>query len=169
MRIARVRKMLVSWQLPVRATAAAVLSLAIAGALGLPGPLYAFIAAVIVTDINPAASRLLGTRRIFATVIGAGCGAALSYVVPSGALGVGAGILAAMLLAQALKAGEGVKVAGYISGIVLLEHSSEPLFHALVRFIETVVGVSVAWVISYVPKLIRQKDDEDHPARDNVR
>lgn len=71
MRMPRLQKMIAVAQLPVRATTAAVLSLAIAGALNLPGPLYAFIAAVIVTDMQPAVSRQLGLRRIFATVIGA--------------------------------------------------------------------------------------------------
>ncbi len=121
----------------------------IAQALQLPFPLYAFIAAVIVTDLQPATSRQLGLRRIWATVIGASCGAAMAQVVPSGVTGVGIGILVAMLLAQFLKAGEGVKVAGYISGIVLLEHAAEPHSYAFLRFVETVIGVLAAWGISY--------------------
>ena len=64
------------------------------------------------------------------------------------------GILLAMLLAQLLKAGEGVRVAGYISGMVLLDHSSAPWDDALERFFETVLGVLIAWAISLVPRLI---------------
>jgi hypothetical protein len=39
-----------------------------------------------------------------------------------------------------------------------------PWVHAFERFVETVVGVSVAWSISYVPKLIWMKDTKDHSA-----
>ena len=161
----RTNPLLLKLQLPLRATTAAVLSLVIAQALQLPFPLYAFIAAVIVTDLQPAISRQLGLRRIWATVIGASCGAAMSYVVPAGAVGVGIGILVAMLLAQFLKAGEGVKVAGYISGIVLLEHAAEPHSYAFLRFVETVIGVLAAWGISYIPKLFH---DDTHTPSDKV-
>ncbi len=147
----------VNWsnaQLTLRATVAAVLALVLATWLELAYPIYAFIAAVIVTDLDPATSRKLGFRRTTATVIGALCGAVLSFLLPPGPLGVGGGFFLAMLLAQALGAGEGARVAGYICGIVLLDHSSEPWHYAFHRFIETMIGVVAAWSISYVPKLI---------------
>jgi uncharacterized membrane protein YgaE (UPF0421/DUF939 family) len=146
-----------SWasvQLTLRASVAAVVALVLANWLALAYPIYAFIAAVIVTDLDTATSRKLGFRRIIATVIGALCGAALSFFVPTGPLGVGAGFFLAMLLALALGAGEGARVAGYICGIVLLDHSSEPWHYAFHRFIETMIGVVAAWSISYVPKLL---------------
>lgn len=130
-----------------------MLSLIAAGWLELHYPIYAFIAAVIVTDLNPAVSQKLALRRIGATLVGAVCGASLSFLTP-GVWVVGLGILLAMLLAQLLKAGEGTRVAGYISGIVLLDHSAAPWDYALHRFLETALGVLIAWAISYVPKLI---------------
>ena len=146
-----------SWsnaQLTFRATVAAVMALVLANWLELAYPIYAFIAAVIVTDLDPATSRKLGFRRTVATVIGALCGATLSLILPPGPLGIGGGFFLAMLLAQALGAGEGARVAGYICGIVLLDHSSEPWHYAFHRFTETMIGVFAAWSISYVPKLI---------------
>jgi hypothetical protein len=50
---------------------------------------------------------------------------------------------------------DGAKVAGFICGIIVLDHSPEPWVAAYSRFIETALGVVVAWLISYVPKLIR--------------
>jgi hypothetical protein len=47
-------------QLSLRATVAAVLSLIAAMWLGLDYPIYAFIAAVIVTDLKPGMSQKLG-------------------------------------------------------------------------------------------------------------
>jgi uncharacterized membrane protein YgaE (UPF0421/DUF939 family) len=150
-----------SVQLSARATVAALASLLVARWLQLEYPIYAFIGAVIVTDLQPSVSRSLGLRRLFATVIGAFCGAALSVALPAGPLAVAVGFFLSMSLAQLLRAGEGARVAGYICGIVLLDHSTEPWAYASHRFIETAIGVLAAWSISYVPKLF----DSDIRAR----
>lgn len=141
-----------SVQLSIRASAAAILSLIVADWLDLRYPIYAFIAAVIVTDLNAATSRSLGLRRLYSTVIGACCGALLTQLLPSSTWSVGAGVLAAMLASQLLRAEDGARVAGYICGIILLDHSLEPWTYALHRFLETVLGILAALAVSYVPK-----------------
>lgn len=148
-------------QLAVRAAVAAGLALAVAELLGFEHPLYAFLAAVIVTDLAPAQSRQLGGQRVLATVVGASSGAALSALLAPGPVGVGLGVLAAMLLCQFAPARGGAKVAGYICGIVLLEHRTEPWTYASHRLLETLLGVVVATLVSYVPKLVRLDEPED--------
>ncbi|MCA3455205.1 MAG: FUSC family protein [Rhodobacter sp.] len=140
--------------LAFRAGVAGTLATWIAMVLSLQYPIYAFIAAVIVTDLSPAQSRRLGLRRILATVIGAVCGAALSQLLGPGPVAVGIAVVSAMLLGTLLGAGDGARVAGYICGIVVLDHTAEPWLYATQRFVETALGVIVAWGISYVPKLI---------------
>ena len=142
-------------QLAMRAGLAAGLSIAIAQFFKLEYPIYAFIAAVIVTDLSPAQSRRLGFNRIVATVVGALLGAALSAAVPPGPATVGVSIVLAMLACHLIRAPESAKVAGFICGLVVFDHASEPFHYAFFRLIETVLGVAVAWAISYVPKLIR--------------
>ena len=141
-------------QLAVRAAVGASVSFALAQLLGLDHPIFAFTAAVIVTDLKPTQSRELGLRRLGATLVGGVTGAALSMVLPSTPWAIGGGVLAAMLLCDLLGAREGAKIAGYICGLIVLEHSAEPWNDALLRMIETALGVTVAWVIAYVPKLI---------------
>ena len=143
-------------QLAFRAGIAGGVATWFATRLGLEHPLYAFIAAVIVTDLSPAQSRSLGHRRILATVIGAICGAALSQLLGPGSGAVGIAVVMAMLAGSLLGAGDGARVAGYICGIVVLDHSAEPWLYAAQRFGETALGVVVAWAISFVPKLIDQ-------------
>jgi uncharacterized membrane protein YgaE (UPF0421/DUF939 family) len=145
-------------QLAIRASVAAGLSIAIAYALKLEYPLYAFISAVIVTDLNAAQTRDLGVRRMVASVVGAICGAMLSLVLPAGPIGIGISILSAMLVCLMIGARDGAKVAGYICGIVVLEHSMQPWAYAFHRCLETALGIAIAWGISYVPKLIRLED-----------
>jgi uncharacterized membrane protein YgaE (UPF0421/DUF939 family) len=142
-------------QLSVRASVAASLSYALAQASGLEFPLYAFIGAVIVTDLSPAQTRQLGWRRLVATVVGATCGALLSHSLPHGAWAIGSAVLIAMLTCTLVRMQEGAKVAGYTCGIVIISFSAEPWTYAYYRLVETMLGVGVAWAISLVPKLVR--------------
>jgi uncharacterized membrane protein YgaE (UPF0421/DUF939 family) len=130
------------------------LSLAIAQFFNLQYPVFAFIAAIITTDLTPAQCQESGVRRLVATVVGATCGATFSSVFPPSAWTLGVSILVAMLLCQLLPAREGAKVAAYISGLIVFEQHAEPWHYAFFRMLETVLGVTVAWLISYVPKLI---------------
>jgi uncharacterized membrane protein YgaE (UPF0421/DUF939 family) len=149
------QKLIAGIQLSLRASLAAGLSVAVAQFFQLEHPIYAFLAAVIVTDLSPAQSQRLGLHRIIATVVGAVCGAILGQVLSPNAVGIGLSILAAMVLCQLLQSAEGAKVAGFTCAIVVLEHSSEPWVSAFFRLVETLIGVSTALLISYVPKLIR--------------
>ena len=148
-------------QLALRASTAAGAAIALAYLLKLETPLYAFLAAVIVTDLTPSLSRQLGLRRLAATAVGALCGATLSPWLGSDPFAIAASILIAMLISHLVRAREGAKVAGFICGILVLEHNSDPWLSALHRFVETALGILVAWGVSYVPKLIRLKQ----PAR----
>ena len=148
-------------QLAMRAGLAAGLSIAIAQFFKLQYPIYAFIAAVIVTDLTPARSRQLGFIRLVATVVGALLGATLSAAFPPGPVTVGVSIVLAMLACHLIRAPEGAKVAGFICGLVVFDHASEPFHYAFFRFIETMLGVTMAWAISYMPKLIRTEQGAD--------
>lgn len=145
-------------QLGIRAAVGASLSLAIAQFFKLDHPVFAFIAAIITTDLNPAQSRALGVRRLVATLVGGVCGATLSAALPAGPLTLGLSILVAMLLCQLLPVRDGARIAAYISGLIVFEQRAEPWHYATFRMIETAIGVAVAWLISYVPKLIRSDE-----------
>ena len=145
-------------QLAVRSAVAAGLSFAIARYLEFQHPIFSLISAVITTDLAPALSRKFGVRRLVATVMGAAMGAALGQLLPSGAWAVGVSILIAMLTCQLLRSPDGAKVAGFTCGIVVLEHNADPWVSAFFRFAETALGVVVALIVSYVPKLIRLAD-----------
>jgi uncharacterized membrane protein YgaE (UPF0421/DUF939 family) len=147
-------------QLSIRAGLAAGLALFLARMLGLEFPIYAFLAAVIVTDLSPAETRRLGWRRLVATVVGATCGAALSQSLPPGPATIGLGVLVAMLVCTLVRMQAGAKVAGYICGIILLSYGSEPWTYAYFRLVETLLGIGVAWTISLVPRVIRFREPE---------
>ena len=147
-------------QLSVRAGAGAGLSAAVALQFHLKYPIYAFLAAVIVTDLSPSRTRHLGWMRLVTTMVGAGIGVLLCRVLPPGPLALGIGVLIAMQVCHFVHLQEGAKVAGYICGIVLLEYGAEAGAYAFFRLIETALGIVVAMLISYVPKLIRVDGQE---------
>jgi uncharacterized membrane protein YgaE (UPF0421/DUF939 family) len=142
-------------QLSFRAAVAAGLAFGLAQLLELKFPLYAMIAAVIVTDLEPSESRKLGWRRLAGTVIGTVLGAVLSIALPPGAFTIGLGIFLTMALSHLLRLPEAARIAGYLSAIVLLEHTAEPWVYAFWRFAETVLGIVIALIVSLTPKLLR--------------
>jgi len=141
-------------QLSIRAALSAGLAVAIAQLLQLQYPLYALIGAVIVTDLSPAQTQKLGWQRLAGTVVGATVGAALSQLLPHGPVAIGFSIMVAMFLSYLVRLEAAAKVTGYVCGIVMLDFHGEPWSYALFRLIETVVGIGVALLVSFIPRLI---------------
>jgi uncharacterized membrane protein YgaE (UPF0421/DUF939 family) len=56
---------------------------------------------------------------------------------------------------------DAAKVAGFICGIIVIGHSPEPWLNAFARFVETTLGVVVALLVSYVPKLIKLDEPDE--------
>ena len=148
------RETVAALQLSTRATLAATLSVIIARVLELTFPLYAMIAAVIVTDLSARRTRELAGPRIAGTIFGAGGGAAIAQFLPVNVWTFALGILGSMFVMQLMRLPEAAKLAGYVCGIVLLDHHQSAWFYAFDRLIETVLGIAVAVAVSVVPKLI---------------
>lgn len=155
---------LVGIQLSLRAAVAGAFAVAIARLFSFDYPIFAFISAVLVTDLSSAESRKLGLNRLLATIVGALWGAILTPLIPSGAFAVGFSVFVAMATCHLLLGIGGARVAAFICGIIVLDNNPEPWAYALHRFEETLLGVFVAWVISYVPKLFHFDDGSDRSA-----
>jgi uncharacterized membrane protein YgaE (UPF0421/DUF939 family) len=148
-------------QLSIRAATAAGLAVAFAHLLRLQYPLYALIAAVLVTDLSPSKTRTLGIPRLVGTLLGATLGGALGSLLQAGTWVLGLGIFAGMFLSQLLRLHDSAKVTAYVCGVVLLNHGHEPWSYALCRIMETVLGIGMAVLVSFVPKLLRTDNQRE--------
>jgi uncharacterized membrane protein YgaE (UPF0421/DUF939 family) len=157
----RVSILLSGCLLSLRAALGATISYALAKSLGLPHPVYALVAAIVVTDFYPSETRKLGLERLAATFIGALCGVLLWTIVEPKEWVIGVGIFMAMGICHVCNFGGGAKVAGFVSAVVLLSYGEHPWTHAGYRLAETVVGIGVAWLISLVPRLIQLNEKSD--------
>ena len=145
-------------QVSIRAATAAGLAVAIAQLLGLRSPLYALIAAILVTDLSPARTRHLAVPRLAGTVLGAALGAVISplgAIHSIGAIMIGAAVFTTVFTSHLLGVKDAAKVAGYVCGVVLLTHSDRPWSYAWYRVLETCLGIAAGVFVSLVPKLMR--------------
>jgi uncharacterized membrane protein YgaE (UPF0421/DUF939 family) len=156
-------------QLAIRAAVASAIAAAIAAALKFDYPIYAFLAAIIATDLTPLQSRQLGLRRLIATLIGAMGGVLVSITLAPSAWSVGLAILVTMFVSQLAKVRSGAKVAGYVAAIIILHFGSDPWGHAFDRLAETVLGITVAWIISFVPMLFPNDQVEARKSEEKLR
>jgi uncharacterized membrane protein YgaE (UPF0421/DUF939 family) len=162
----RWRKLQTGGQLAVRAALGAGISLAIARALNLDTPIFALIAAVIVTDRDPAETRKMAIRRVVSTAIGAVCGVGLAQVLGQNSWEAGIAIFVAMMLSIVMTQLVDPKIAAYLCAIIIINYGDNPWHYAVYRFIETVLGIVVAWAISLVPKLFDLEDVEENKSED---
>jgi len=141
-------------QLSVRAALSAGLAVVIATLLSFEFPLYALIAAIIVTDLSTDKTRKAGFSRIIGSAIGAVVGAVFSMFLPSNPVTIGLSVAFAMVVTQILRLRDATKLAGFVCGITMLGQVEQPWLHALLRLLETILGVAVAILVSFIPKLI---------------
>ena len=163
---------IVALQVGTRAGAAAGIAVALAQVLRLDFPIYAMIAAIIVTDLSPARTRQLGLQRLLGTIVGATIGAAVSILIANfnrfGPLAIGIGVLISILISHACGIKEAAKLTGYVCAIVLLSHHDRPWTYAFYRLIETVLGIAVAVGVSLIPKLLRVSEPQEALFDDHI-
>jgi len=156
-------------QVSTRASVAAALALFVANRLELQFPVYALIAAIIVTDLSATTTRGLALQRLLGTFVGATLGAAISVAtvgIPEARpIIVTLAILATMLISHLLGIPAAAKLAGYVCAIVLVNFNDHPWLYAAHRSLETILGIATAVSVSFIPKLITVDDGSELAAK----
>ena len=159
-------------QLSIRAAISAGASAGIAHLLELPGAMYAMIGAIVVSDLKIGQVRRMGLLRTGGTIVGAVVGAATTAWMAPGALSITFAVMLSMFACHLLRIGGGAIISGIVSGLLVLEFSSDPWNFALVRTFETMLGIAVASVVVHVPMLLpvapREQPAPAPPPRDDA-
>ena len=148
-------------QVSARCAFAAAVALGIANALDMLFPIYAVIAAVIVTDPSAVETRNQSIPRLLGTIVGATLGAVLSPWLAAGPAAIAIGIFVAMALSHGVGMPSAAKLAGYVCAICLLQETAAPWTYAWWRFAETALGIGVAVLASLVPPLLPSSSTQE--------
>lgn len=148
----------IRFRLALHAALGSLIAGAIIQLVHLQYPLYAIIAAVVVVDQNAERTRKLAWQRTISTVIGALGGATTSALFDSSLIAMAGIIFLTVTFCYTVHLAEGAKVAGYIAGIVVLEHNVSPWIYATYRFLETLIGIGSAFLVSVlIPILLPER------------
>jgi uncharacterized membrane protein YgaE (UPF0421/DUF939 family) len=141
-------------QIGLRAALASLLSAWVALRLGMDYPIYAVIAAIVVTDPSPQVTRRTGLLRLVGNIIGAGLGGGLGSLLGHSPLVMAGGVLISILLCELIGLKDAAKITGYITGIVILFHGDSPWAYAWARFIETSIGLGFAILVGSLAEVL---------------
>jgi uncharacterized membrane protein YgaE (UPF0421/DUF939 family) len=141
-------------EIGVRAALASLLSAWVALWLGMDFPIYAVIAAIVVTDASPEVTRRTGLLRLVGNIIGAGLGGGLGSLLGHTPLVMAGGVLLAILLCALTGLKDAAKITGYITGIVILFHGDKPWAYAWARFVETSIGLGFAILVGSLAEVL---------------
>jgi uncharacterized membrane protein YgaE (UPF0421/DUF939 family) len=134
-------------QIGLRASLASLLAAFTALKLGMDYPIYAVIAAIVVTDASPEVTRRTGLLRLLGNGAGAVLGAVIGSILGHSPWVMAAGVLGAIVLCEVIGLRDASKITGYITGIVILFHGDSPWIYAKDRFIETSLGLGFAILV----------------------
>jgi uncharacterized membrane protein YgaE (UPF0421/DUF939 family) len=115
--------------------------------LGMDYPIYAVIAAIVVTDASPEITRRTGLLRLGGNGAGAILGAAIGTLLGHSPWVMAGSVLLSILLCEVIGLRDASKITGYITGIVILFHGDSPWVYAKDRFIETSLGLGFAILV----------------------
>jgi uncharacterized membrane protein YgaE (UPF0421/DUF939 family) len=144
-------------QIGLRASLASLLAAWAALRLGMDYPIYAVIAAIVVTDSNPDVTRKMGFARLVGNLIGACLGALFGTFLGHGALAMAGGVLFSILFTDLIGLRDTQRITAYITGIVILFHGDSPWLYAKDRFIETSIGLFFAVLVSMAMEVVMKK------------
>ncbi len=151
--------------LGVRAALASCAAVAIAQSLNLTYPLYAVVAAVIVTDVSSDKTQKSGVQRLLGTALGSLAGPLFVLGLGDSLLVVGAAIATLIFVCYVVGYTEAAKLAGYVAGLVVLDYSNAPWIYARDRFVETSLGIVLAIVVSL---LIPERKTSSEAAKETL-
>ncbi|AHF08178.1 FUSC family protein [Desulfitobacterium metallireducens] len=158
------------WRI-VKTGVAVCLCVFIAQLLHMEYPFYSAIATVIALQATMADSFKQGVNRLKGTFVGAVFGYLFALVAINNPLWIGLGIIVTFAVLNYMRWNASMQIASVVFIAITLNIMGEPLNYAFNRFIDTALGISIAFMVNWLifpPKYKEQVENTFDEARDQV-
>jgi uncharacterized membrane protein YgaE (UPF0421/DUF939 family) len=139
----------------VRCALAALTSVWVSRYLGLHYPIYALVAAILVTEYHGAETRQQSLTRFLGNALGITAGAFLSTFLGGEAWVIGLAAFFMVLGCYYFDFEAAAKLSAFVAALTVMDHSGTPWLYGRDRIIETMIGIGFAVLMSIlirVPK-----------------
>lgn len=134
----------------IRCALAAFAAVEISRLLNLPFPIYALVAAIMVTEYHGHETRKQSVTRFIGNSLGIIAGGMLGTFLGSGGWVIGLATFCLVLFCYCFDLAIAAKYAGFVAALTVMDHSTRPWIYGRDRIIETLIGILAAVVMSLV-------------------
>ncbi|SHH02071.1 Aromatic acid exporter family member 1 [Tepidibacter thalassicus DSM 15285] len=134
----------------IKTAIAVSLSIAVSKFLDMEYPFYAAIAAIISMQNSVIESFKVGRNRMLGTILGAIVGLVFYAINPTSTVLSGIGIIVIIYICNLLRWNKSVTIAGIVFCVIMTNlDGRDPVFYALNRVFDTLLGITVAVLVNY--------------------
>jgi uncharacterized membrane protein YgaE (UPF0421/DUF939 family) len=134
----------------IRCALAALGSVEVSRYLGLHYPIYALVAAIMVTEYHGEETRKQSATRFMGNSIGIISGGVLSSLLGSQAWVIGLAAFFMILFCYYFGLAIAAKYSAFVAALTVMDHSDTPWLYGRDRIIETIIGIGFAVLMSLI-------------------
>jgi uncharacterized membrane protein YccC len=142
----------------VKTAIAAMVAIALCQTFQIPEGTWAVVSTVIVMQANIGGSLRAAWQRLLGTVIGAAIGVAHSWAIGTGAWPVGMALILTILVCATLEIQDSYRMASATTVMVMLADGPNAWLVGVYRFVDVIIGIIVAVVVSFCIWPARARD-----------
>jgi uncharacterized membrane protein YgaE (UPF0421/DUF939 family) len=139
----------------LRCALAALAAVELSRHLGLQYPIYALIAAILVTEYHGEETRRQSLVRLMGNILGITAGSILSTCFGGHSWVIGLATFLMVIFCYYLDFTVAAKYSAFVAALTVMDHSDKPWLYGRNRVLETLIGISFAVLMSLlipVPK-----------------
>ena len=134
----------------VRCALAALASVEVSRRLGLQFPIYALVAAVMVTEYHGEETRQQSVTRFIGNALGIIAGCVLGTFCGGHAWVIGLAVFIMVLFCYFFDLAVAAKYSAFVAALTVMDHSTRPWLYGWDRIAETLIGIGFAVLMSLV-------------------
>jgi uncharacterized membrane protein YgaE (UPF0421/DUF939 family) len=150
----------------VRCALAALASVEVSRYFGLQYPIYALVAAILVTEYHGEETRQQSVTRFSGNVLGIIAGGVLGTLLGGHSWVIGLAAFCMILLCYSCGLTAAAKLSAFVAALTVMDHSKTPWLYGRDRIIETLIGIGFAVLASLIIPVPKPKLKPEEQASD---